>query len=629
MKKGSILPEIKDALEQHLILISVLLGMFIALGLKLEFIKDTNFLGFTSRANDMIYLIFSIGICLLIYYATKIKDKRLWATSIVVGLIFSICYYLGDIQNNYMYTYVPTSKKFILYSIIKLITYFILFTNCIVILFKKLPILANKFNSKKEWKFFTNNQKSFWIVAIIFFASYIPFFLHYFPGNVNTDSVGSLYQITGISPYTNFQPIVYTLILGGLWNLGKAIFGTSVAGIALYSIFQMICTSLVFSTIMYYMAKRKVDIKWRIVTFLFLLLNPLNGWFVVRCEKGILFHLSLILVIIGIIDVVHEQEKFFQKKWKPILLGIISIMMMFIRNNGIYALALALPFIIWACKKARKQSVILFGATLATVFIIQGPIFNMLNINYSNPGEALSVPIQQFARITKYDNGRLTDKDKEIMQRYFDKDLNLLAQEYLPWKSDAVKLHFSAEEFKKDKMTFIIQYFKLACKYPVQTVSSLVLNTGNNYSPNFNVWGIIRDYGTETQDAYGTLGGSNDEGFKRFINAYPIEAEPIVEFKILDNINKELIKGNIPLISNLFGNIGFYFWILVLCFAYCIYKKQYKNMIMMLPILGLWITTIAAPMVDLRYIYPMFLTAPIFIGIIIRDVKVKEEEENE
>lgn len=77
---------------------------------------------------------------------------------------------------------------------------------------------------------------------------------------------------------------------------------------------------------------------------LFLILNPLNAWFAIRSEKGIIFHLTLILVIIGIIDIIHEKEEFFKKKWKPILLGIITIMMIFIRNNGIYTLILTLPF---------------------------------------------------------------------------------------------------------------------------------------------------------------------------------------------------------------------------------------------------------------------------------------------
>ena len=60
---------------------------------------------------------------------------------------------------------------------------------------------------------------------------------------------------------------------------------------------------------------------------------------------------------------------------------------------------------------------------------------------------------------------------------------------------------------------------------------------------------------------------------------------------------------------------------MILCIAYCIYKKQYKDIIMMLPILGLWITAIAAPMVDIRYIYPMFLGTPIFMGIIGKNSK--------
>ena len=91
-------------------------------------------------------------------------------------------------------------------------------------------------------------------------------------------------------------------------------------------------------------------------------------------------------------------------------------------------------------------------------------------------------------------------------------------------------------------------------------------------------------------------------------------------------MNDLLIKGNIPIFSILISNIGFYFWILILCFAYCIYTKKYRNMVMLLPILGLWATAVAAPMVDLRYIYSMVLTAPLFIGVIIKHSKEIKEE---
>jgi len=616
----------ENKIKKYKTFISIFFALFVALGLKLEFNRETNFMGYTSRANDMIYLIFIIGISILLYYNLKNRNKRLWIVSICVGIIFSICYYLGDIQNTYMYSCVPASKKFILYSFIKLITYFIIFTNCVHLLFDKMKYLIEKFDTNKKWKLFDGNIKSLLFVALIFFITYIPFFLNYYPGNVNTDSVGSILQITGEAKYTNFQPLLYTLIVGGIWNLGKAIFGSSIDGVAMCSIFQMICTSFTFSFVLYYMAKRNVGLKWRIVTFLFLILNPLNGWFVVRCEKGMLFHLSLILVIVGIIDIIDQKENFYKKKWKPVLFTIITLIMIFIRNNGIYGLVLTIPFLLLACKKVWKQNLALFGTILIMTFIIQGPIFKIFDIEYSRPGEALTVPMQQYARIVKYDNDKLTDEEKETVYKYFPVSSEKLSNDYMPWKADSTKANFSADEFVKDKGTFFKQYFKFAIKYPVQTVSSFVLNTGANYSPNFNAWGLLRDYGTETDDAYNTCGKGESEEFDNFIEKYPLKSKKLVNIGVLNKINEKLINGTIPILTNLIENIGFYFWLLILCFAYCVYAKQYKDIVMLLPILGLWVTTIAAPMVDIRYIYPLFLTIPLYIGIIAKNSKIMSEK---
>lgn len=617
--------QFKEIVSKYRILISIILGIFVALGIQLKFFCDANTMGFVTKINDAMYLLFCIGICVLLYYSSKIKNIRLWRVSIVVGIIFAICYFLGDLQNDFIYTYVPTSKMFLLYSIIKLLAYFILFTGVVCISFNKLPVLVEKFKTKKEWSFFTNNKKSLFLVALIFFLSYMPYFLYYFPGNINVDSMGSLYQIIGMKPYSNLQPILYTLILGGLWNLGKMIFGTSTAGIATYVIFQMIYTSMVFSIILYYMAKRKIDKKWRILTFLFLILNPLNAWFTVRVEKGMLFHLTLILVIIGLIDIIHEKEDFFKKIWKPIVLGIITIIMILLRNNGLYAILLTFPFLIIACKKYWKKIVLLFGTVLIIVLTIQGPIFKVLNITYSNPEEAFAVPMQQFARISKFAYDRLSEEDKEVIHRYFPVEREKLINDYEPWFADKTKWNFSREEFLKDKKTFIIQYFKFAFKFPIQTITSLVFNTGNNYSPNFNLWGILGKYGEETQEIYSKSGKEDAEMYLKFMNEYPIQDKPIVNFTFLDTLNDEVLKVK-PVISNIFSNIGLYFWILILCFAYCIYIKQYRNLIMLLPIIGLWMTTIAAPMVDIRYIYSMFLTTPLFIGVILSDSnEIKEK----
>ncbi len=106
MKEGK-LKRVIQFLNKHLFAISLFLGIFIILGLRLKYLVDGNFLGFINRETDIIYnVIFLVGIIALIYYNLKIKNKRLWITSIVVGCIFAVLYYFGELQNDYIHSYI-------------------------------------------------------------------------------------------------------------------------------------------------------------------------------------------------------------------------------------------------------------------------------------------------------------------------------------------------------------------------------------------------------------------------------------------------------------------------------------------------------------------------------------------
>ena len=94
--------QFKEIVSKYRILISIILGIFVALGIQLKFFCDANTMGFVTKINDAMYLLFCIGICVLLYYSSKIKNIRLWRVSIVVGIIFAICYFLGDLQNDFI-----------------------------------------------------------------------------------------------------------------------------------------------------------------------------------------------------------------------------------------------------------------------------------------------------------------------------------------------------------------------------------------------------------------------------------------------------------------------------------------------------------------------------------------------
>lgn len=622
--------------NKYINVILILITFFIACGLNIFFIQDGNYLKFSSESYNILFLIFVIGIFILLKKAYGIKEKRLWICTSILSIVFAIAYLCGDIGNTYCNGVIPNSKKFILYMLIKLITYFIIFDGCLALIFYYAKDLVKKLKLNNiEYKLFTTNKKSILFVAGIFFISYIPYFLYYYPGTIQFDAISCLEQVNGFVEYGNHHPILFTLFFGGLWNFGKNVLGNGNYGLAIYTIIQMLATSLVLSILIYYMAKRKISTKWRIITFLILILNPLTAMYAVRIEKSMFFTLTMILVIIGIAEIITKKEEFFKKKGKAIIFSILLLLLVLLRNNGIYVIFLTLIVMLVACKNIRMKILTVFIVPIIVFFIIQGPILNALNVTEAKTREALSIPMQQFARLIKYENQNLTEEEKENIHKYLPVEDEKIALEYQSLISDNVKFDFSEEAIKEDKVTLFKTYFKLALKYPGQTISAFLFNTYGYYAPNsYNIWGAP-NFREETENVL------NDEGTVELNELLPSERmnttskekydiypKSILNLSYIDRINNHILMKDIPVFSMLITSIGLYFWLLLICITYCIYTKQYKKIIMMLPILFLWLTSVAGPVVELRYVYSMLLLMPLYIGItfIVKKEEMKEEE---
>lgn len=622
--------------NKYINVILILITFFISCGLNIFFIQEGNYLKLSSESYNILFLIFIIGIFILLKKAVSIKEKRLWICTSILSIIFAIAYLCGDIGNTYCNGVIPNSKKFIIYMIIKLITYFIIFDSVLALIFYYVKNLVKKLNiNNREYKLFTANKKSIFFVAGIFLLSYIPYFLYYYPGTLQYDAINCLEQISEYTSYNNHHPILFTLFFGGLWNFGKNVLGSGNIGLAIYTIIQMIATSLVLSILIYYMAKRKIPTKCRIITFLILLLNPLTAMYAVRIEKSMFFTLTMILVVIGITDIILEKEEFFKKKSKVIIFSLLLLLLVLLRNNGIYVIILTLICMLIACKKIRVKLLGMFIIPIVLFYVIQGPILNSLSVTKAKTREALSIPMQQFARLIKYENQNLTEEEKENIHKYLPVEDEKIASEYQSLISDNVKFDFSEEAIKEDKVTLLKTYFKLALKYPGQTISAFLFNTYGYYAPNsYNIWGtpnfkeetanLVNDVGTVELDE------SLPEEIKNMSieNKYDIHPTQILNLSYIDRINNHILMKDIPVFSMLMTSIGLYFWLLLICITYCIYTKKYKKIIIMLPILFLWLTSVAGPVVELRYVYSMLLLMPLYIGItfIVNKEEKKEEE---
>ena len=99
-----------------------------------------------------------------------------------------------------------------------------------------------------------------------------------------------------------------------------------------------------------------------------------------------------------------------------------------------------------------------------------------------------------------------------------------------------------------------------------------------------------------------------------------LKEAPILNIPIIDDIINSIYEKQIPIVS-LIANIGFAFWIVLTLLFYNIYKKKYNYLLMFIPIGALYLTCLASPVSgELRYIYAMFLSLPLFITFLQKSV---------
>lgn len=613
--------KLKELVFKYKNIIAVLLTIFVAIGINVTFNKELNALKLDSSTYNIFYIIATIGVFLLIYYSFKIKEKRMWGCSIILGLIFAICMTIGDVCNVYKDTLFPSSKKFVLYLLIKTVTYFILFNSIIAIALKKLPEIIEKWNKEnKEYNYFTANKKSFLIIFGAFLISYIPFFLYYYPGSFQYDAINALDQIVGNIPYKDHQPIIYTVFLSLFWNFGKVVFNNGNIGIALCTMVQMISTALVLSYVIYYMAKKNVPTKYRIITFIFLLINPIIPMYTVRIEKSIYFALLLTLVTIQIIEMITNKDEYFKEKMHYVTLPIEILIMSLLRNNGIYITILLCIILVILYRKYWKNLFLLLVTPIIIFYIVKGPVWNVLNIIPEDAREALSVPVQQFARIIKYEKDSLSDEEYSEIHKYLNMADEEIIEKYVPTLSDNIKANINEEAFENDKIGLIKLYFKLALKYPGQTISSFLINNYGYYAPNSIMVSGVYMFNEESKIALNT--------FESEIN--DLVNEKKWDNKLIESLNKHMVNRDIPIISIFVDKVGLYFWIILFGITYLIYKKNYRLISVYIPLILLWLTTVIGPLVELRYVYTFIILVIPLIGItLFYNIKgVENEKQN-
>lgn len=538
-----------------------------------------------------------LGTCLLTYLINKYKNnsinKKEKRISIIYSLLISLVFTIqskitysgnvfGSINENTFDDFCITDifKIFFIFLIIYLIV------SNIIILFKEknLKIIDNK--EKKK----ISNLK-FWLLASLFIAiPYLIFLFTYYPGFVTSDSLASIYQSVGWVPLSNHHPALYTLFVAFFIRLGNKLISYNF-GVFLYSLVQLLIVSGVLGYFLLWLRKHNVRKEYIILTYLFFAFNTIFMCYAITMWKDPMFSLALLLISLHLFDIVNSNGKLLKNN-KSILIFIIFVFAIaFLRNNGIYIIIGLFLILLLKYKKELLKFHLSFLIAIVAILVIQGPVYNALNIK-SGTEESFGIPLQQVAR-TISENGNINGKQKEFLNELF--PYEKWKENYTPMSVDSIKWNseFNKNYLKENKVEFLKVWFELLPGNFNKYIKSYLLST-------YGFWSI------GTNNEYGMY----SQGITKTENVFEIEREDIIKKYTGVSLEDIFMKPN-------FIGAGTLLWLMILSGVLIISINKSKYLIVLAPSLLLVLTIfIATPVAfSLRYVFILPYALPLYVAI--------------
>ncbi len=487
----------------------------------------------------------------------------------------------------------------------------------IFILFRKIAFVKE---DRKVTSWFTTNRKSLFVVAGLILLMWLPYFIATFPGLTNYDffdmlntfygiDTNSLRVVTPIDPnvtLNNNNPVFQTLLAVLFMKIGNLL-GSAYIGLFLFVSIQAVLFALVLSYAIRFLAKKGINKKIRVLLLLLYGLLPLNANFAFTTLKDTNFSFVTLLYLLLVIEMVMDTEKFVSRKQNLIKIALTALLMMFLRNNGLYIVAISAVIFVIAYRKHLKWLVLPLFAPIVLFILVTNVVYPALKISPGSPAEAYSIPFQQIARLVKEHGDELPQEDIDKIDCVL--NYSRLAKIYNPELSDPVKVNYKKDHTQEQFSDFLGVWAKYLTKYPALYVQATMSNCYGYFYPEAQRW-LTYTTIAPTGEPYG-----------------------LTTIESLDTIRGEMTQMSAIVRSfpglGMFVSIGFYVWGLFCMVATLIRYRDKKKILMMAPMFVLLLTAIAGPAnTMMRYVYPIVLSTPVYVimtGYFIAQKNKKED----
>lgn len=543
---------------------------------------------------------------------TKLEKKSLWQTGIGIGyslflaLALNVGKQLETVEN------LNVGQIEIWFNVLLLTVYFSPFVLAAWQWMerrrkKREAISDEQKKGKKEFLFF-------WLII---FLCWIPVFLAFYPGAFVYDAYEEYIQVAENS-FTTHHPLLHVLILGGFVCKGKELFDSYNIGIAAYTLCQMLFLSGAFSYTICYFKQKAVNKVWIWGTLAFYGLFPVITMYAVCSSKDTWFTACFLVVVIKMLQFWENPQIFWEKKGNVIGSIFFAILMMQLRNNGVYA------FLVWILVtaigglliKIRKSSIfkVVFMMTISVILSTgcSQLLATITNADSSEKQEIMTVPIQQMVRTCQYAPETYSEEEKELLFTLIPKeDVHL----YNARLSDLVKSKFRNQAFSENPKEYLELWIKIGLRKPMIYLNAWLMTSYGYWYPDavINVYGGHQKYTFMYEDS-SYFGFETEEPGTRE-SKFPWLEEQYRKMSL------ELYQQKVPGLSMLFSP-GFMFWVFMFGFGYFLQQKNWNKVLPFTGVLLLWLTVILGPTYLVRYVLILWFAVPVLFTEVMAKDKV-------
>ncbi len=432
---------------------------------------------------------------------------------------------------------------------------------------------------------------------------WLPTFLAFFPGAFVYDAQDEYVQVASRT-FTTHHPLLHELLLGVPIRAAEHFGLHANWGIAFYTIFQMTAMSGILTCVLFLLKKWNVKRGYRGMVFVLYALFPIYPMYAVCSAKDTLFTGCFFLIVVILIDQIKDVEPC-KNRLRTIIFIMVSVCMMLLRNNGVYAYIVLIPILLllgW--KQWKKIAPVMIVSVILFVLVSTG-LKLMLHATDEEHQEVLTVPIQQMARTYQFAPEVFTATDQNTLFEILSPQA---LDTYTPKISDIIKSQFDNKAYEKNKGKYVSLWLRTGLKKPFVYLNAWFLTSYGYWYPD----AILNSYGGTMRFTF----QYEDSSYFGFETEPPGERHSL--FPLLEewyrNISLELFQQRVPAISMLFSP-GFLFWVFAFYWMYFLRNKKLEVFSILSGIVLLWLTVILGPTTLVRYVLILWMILPLLPAV--------------